>query len=49
VLGRQREELRKGLALGGGGGVDGGLTLPFGEGEMKLSLRTKGLRESAAQ
>ncbi|KAK4154684.1 UV radiation resistance protein and autophagy-related subunit 14-domain-containing protein [Chaetomidium leptoderma] len=32
-------------AVNGGGGV----ALPFGEGEMKFSLRTKGLRESAAQ
>ena len=46
VLGRQREELRRAVA---GGGVEGGLALPFGDGEMKLSLRTKGLRESAAQ
>jgi hypothetical protein len=34
----------------GENGVNGGSSaLPFGEGEMKLSLRTKGLRENAAQ
>jgi hypothetical protein len=60
ALGRQREELRRAAAGGtdrerGNGeavavvvnGASG--ALPFGEGEMKLSLRTKGLRESVAQ
>ncbi|KAH6651334.1 UV radiation resistance protein and autophagy-related subunit 14-domain-containing protein [Chaetomium tenue] len=43
---------RAGLGNGNGNAanVNGGAgLLPFAEGEMKLSLRTKGLRESAAQ
>lgn len=51
VGGRQKEELRKAAVVAGETGSGGGpvVGLPFGEGEMKLSLRTKGLRESAAQ
>ncbi|KAL2139584.1 hypothetical protein VTI28DRAFT_4956 [Corynascus sepedonium] len=54
--GRQREELRR-AAVGStkdterereSGSLDGGLGLPFKEGETQLSLRTKGLRENAA-
>ncbi|KAL1835413.1 hypothetical protein VTJ49DRAFT_6775 [Mycothermus thermophilus] len=56
ALARSREELRRALA-GTGRGADeagngdvpnGAPALPFG-GEAKLSLRTKGLRENAAQ
>ncbi|KAK4038997.1 UV radiation resistance protein and autophagy-related subunit 14-domain-containing protein [Parachaetomium inaequale] len=54
AAGRQREEFMRKAVVGGRSerenGVNGGSTaLPFGEGEMKLSLRTKGLRESAAE
>ncbi|AEO69848.1 bc45f02b-37b3-40d3-b2ac-ed02082c5d8f [Thermothielavioides terrestris] len=54
AAGRRGEELRRAAtaaaAGGGGGGKTGetGLALPFAEGEAKLSLRTKGMRESAA-
>ncbi|KAK4239280.1 UV radiation resistance associated protein [Achaetomium macrosporum] len=53
-MGRQREELRKAVASGGrerensDEAVDGSAMLPFAEGGTKLTLRTKGLRESAA-
>ncbi|KAH6853176.1 UV radiation resistance protein and autophagy-related subunit 14-domain-containing protein [Chaetomium sp. MPI-CAGE-AT-0009] len=56
VGGGPGRELGGGHGNGNGNGnvvdvnVDGGPgLLPFAEGEMKLSLRTKGLRESAAQ
>ncbi|KAK3341914.1 UV radiation resistance protein and autophagy-related subunit 14-domain-containing protein [Lasiosphaeria hispida] len=54
---RQREELQKAIkengdAASGAGGSNGfpsSLSLPFDEGETKLTLRTKGLRENAAR
>ncbi|KAK4143980.1 UV radiation resistance protein and autophagy-related subunit 14-domain-containing protein [Dichotomopilus funicola] len=61
AAGRQRDEfVRKAMANGGRehpmregngdfNGPHGGSGLPFEEGETKLSLRTKGLRENAAQ
>ncbi|GAB1309880.1 Autophagy-related protein 14 [Madurella fahalii] len=56
ALGKQGEELRKALVRENGEGIKGGssspmataMALPFGDGETKLTLRTKGLRENAA-
>jgi UV radiation resistance-associated gene protein len=58
ALGKQREELRKIMSKGHGdvnapvGGSQGAplpVSLPFDEGETKLTLRTRGLRENAAR
>jgi len=58
AFGKQREELRRAISKGNGdanaivGGSHGplpSLSLPFEEGETKLTLRTKGMRENAAQ
>lgn len=54
---RQREELRRAVAAAKEAEEDGAagkkkaamLTLPFGEQETKLTLRTKGMRENAAR
>ncbi|KAK0657815.1 putative UV radiation resistance protein [Cercophora newfieldiana] len=58
AFGRQRDELRRMISKenGDAAGAVGGsqdaalsLSLPFDEGETKLTLRTKGLRENAAR